>query len=150
MQTSGSRHTNILRNGRNEPLPKGLQHIVIKKDGSLYPWVDCRHLHMQTEPDYNSLPNIADMTSYLHKQSLLLLPSLYASSKGKPKHLKWGPLQEAAFCKVKNALSTTAALNFLLPPTSLLLSTNASNVPIGAILEHVAFFSRKLSKEESR
>ncbi|XP_068247856.1 uncharacterized protein [Palaemon carinicauda] len=42
-------------------------HIILKKDGSLILWRDYRRLYMQTGPDHYSLPNIADMTSYLHK-----------------------------------------------------------------------------------
>ncbi|XP_068240215.1 uncharacterized protein [Palaemon carinicauda] len=42
-------------------------HIVLKKDGSFHQCGDCRRLNMQTEPDHYLLPNIADVTSYLHK-----------------------------------------------------------------------------------
>ena len=41
-------------------------HIVIKKDGSLRPCGDYRRLNMVTEPDHYPLPNIADVTSFLH------------------------------------------------------------------------------------
>lgn len=41
-------------------------HIVTKKDGSLRPCGDYRRLNMQTEPDHYPLPNIADVTSFLH------------------------------------------------------------------------------------
>ena len=40
--------------------------IVTKKDGSLRPCGDYRHLSMLTEPDHYPLPNIADVTAYLH------------------------------------------------------------------------------------
>ncbi|XP_068246737.1 uncharacterized protein [Palaemon carinicauda] len=82
---------------------------------------------------------------------------LHASLKGEPKDLKWGALQEAAFCNAKNALSTAAALTFPVPHAPFLISTVASDVTIGAALKQVvnglpcllAFFSWKLTKGES-
>ena len=41
-------------------------HIVTKKDGSLRPCGDYRRLNNQTEADHYPLPNINDITSYLH------------------------------------------------------------------------------------
>ena len=41
-------------------------HLVQKKDGSLRPCGDYRRLNMITEPDHYPLPNIADITSFLH------------------------------------------------------------------------------------
>ena len=41
-------------------------HIVTKKDDSLCPCDDYRRLNMVTEPDHYPLPNIADVTTYLH------------------------------------------------------------------------------------
>ena len=41
-------------------------HIVTKKDGSLRPCDDYRRLNMVTKPDHYPLPNIADVTTYLH------------------------------------------------------------------------------------
>ena len=41
-------------------------HIVTKKDGSLRPCGDYQRLNMVTEPDHYPLPNIADVTTYLH------------------------------------------------------------------------------------
>ncbi|XP_068211736.1 uncharacterized protein [Palaemon carinicauda] len=59
---------------------------------------------------------------------------VYASLKGKPKDLKWSPLQEAAFYNAKKALSTAAALTFPVQPAPLLFSTDASDVAIGGLL----------------
>ena len=41
-------------------------HIVTKSDGSLRPCGDYRRLNTKTEPDHYPLPNITDITSYLH------------------------------------------------------------------------------------
>ena len=41
-------------------------HIVRKKDGSIRPCGDYRRLNTKTEPDHYPLPNIADVTSFLH------------------------------------------------------------------------------------
>ena len=41
-------------------------HIVTKKDGSLRPCGDYRRLNNQTEADHYPLPNVNDITSYLH------------------------------------------------------------------------------------
>ena len=41
-------------------------HIITKKDGSLCPCSDYRRLNMVTEPDHDPLPNITDITTYLH------------------------------------------------------------------------------------
>ncbi|XP_068227641.1 uncharacterized protein [Palaemon carinicauda] len=79
------------------------------------------------------------------------------SEKGKPKDLKLGPLQKAAFCNTKNALSTVVPLTSPMPLAPLLLSTDANDIAICTGLEQVviglpcqlAFFSRKLSKVKS-
>ncbi|XP_068203752.1 uncharacterized protein [Palaemon carinicauda] len=56
-----------------------------------------------------------------------------------PKDLKWGPLQEAAFCQTKNTLSTAAALTFPDPQAPLRFSTDASYVAI-ALSDYVCPF----------
>ncbi|XP_068235715.1 uncharacterized protein [Palaemon carinicauda] len=86
----------------------------------------------------------------------ITLALLYTSLKGKVDDLKWSPPQEAAFCKAKIALSTNAALTFPVLHVPLLLSTDASNIAIWAVLEQVVngsphqltFFSRELSQAE--
>ncbi|XP_068211785.1 uncharacterized protein [Palaemon carinicauda] len=86
-----------------------------------------------------------------HSGSLLCLPQ------GQAKRPEVGFLQEVAFCNAKIVLSTAAALTFPVPHALLLLSTDASNVAISAVLDQVvnnsprplAFFSRKISKAES-
>ncbi|XP_068213376.1 uncharacterized protein [Palaemon carinicauda] len=57
-----------------------------------------------------------------------LATPLYASLKDKPRDLKWGLLQEAAFCNAKNALSTAASLHFPVSHVPLPFSTDASNI----------------------
>ena len=49
----------------SSPLASPL-HIVTKKDDSLRPCGDYRRLNMATEPNHYPLPNIADVTTYLH------------------------------------------------------------------------------------
>ncbi|XP_068208697.1 uncharacterized protein [Palaemon carinicauda] len=62
---------------------------------------------------------------------------LFASLKDNPNDLKWGPLLEAAFCKAKYALFITADLTLPMPPVPLLLSTDASDIDFGLVLEQV-------------
>ncbi|XP_066958089.1 uncharacterized protein [Macrobrachium rosenbergii] len=77
--------------------------------------------------------------------------------KGRPKTLEWGPDQQRAFSLTKAALTKATALAYQDPSTPLQLTTDASNVACGAILEQVvngapqpiAFFSRKLSPTQS-
>ena len=45
-------------------------HIVTKKDCTLCPCGDYRHLNMMTEPDHYPLPNITDVTTYLHRAKI--------------------------------------------------------------------------------
>ncbi len=56
-------------------------HIVTKEDASLRPCGDYRRLNMQTVPDHYPLPNIADITSFLHGAKIFskldLLKSYY-------------------------------------------------------------------------
>ena len=41
-------------------------HIVVKKDGTIRPCGDYRRLNNITEVDHYPLPNITDVTSFLH------------------------------------------------------------------------------------
>ena len=85
------------------------------------------------------------------------LTPLYQLLKGKPKDLAWTDEANVAFNNAKTALSTAVKLNFPDPSCKLQITTDASNVAIGAVLEQVkngtpqplAFFSRKLSKAEA-
>ncbi|XP_068215797.1 uncharacterized protein [Palaemon carinicauda] len=85
-------------------------------------------------PDYKFLPAIATT-----------LAPLYTFLKGKPKELKWGPLQEVVFCNAINTLSSDATLTFFI---------DTIDVAIGAVHEQVvrgshqtlAFFCWKIFK----
>ena len=99
------------------------------------------------------------MVNYYHRfvPALSSVAPVYSVLHGKPKSLQWGPPQDAAFQAAKEALSAAAYLQFPEPGAPLTLSTDASDVAIGAVLEQsiqgcpqpIAFFSRKLSATES-
>ena len=108
-----------------------------------------------------SLQEFVGMVNYYHRfipHIASTMAPLYAVLKGKPKSLTWGPTQEAAFQAAKQALSSATYLTFPAPGAPLTLSTDASDIAIGGVLEQVihgtpqpiAFFSRKLSPAESR
>ena len=93
------------------------------------------------------IPRMADLTTPL---SEIL--------KNKPKKLTWGPDQQQAFDSIKTALSEATTLTYLDSKAPLRLTTDASKVACGAVLEQVvngspepiAFFSRKLTDTERR
>ena len=108
-----------------------------------------------------SLQQFVGMVNYYHRfvpRIASTMAPLYDVLKGKPKSLVWGPPQEAAFQAAKQALSSATYLKFPAPGALLTLSTDASDVAVGGVLEQVfhgtpqpiAFFSRKLSSAESR
>ena len=114
-----------------------------------------------TPTTVKSLQGFVGMVNYYH--SLLLniaatMAPLYAALTGKPKTLSWGPAQATAFDAANQALSSTACLKFPTPCLPLVLSTDTSDISIGAVLEQVlhgarqmlAFFSRKLLMTETR
>ncbi|XP_068245461.1 uncharacterized protein [Palaemon carinicauda] len=87
-----------------------------------------------------ALQEVLSMISYYH----CFLPALsanfdtlYTSCKDKPKYPKGIPLQEAAFCSLKNALSIAAALTFPVQLGPLFSPTVTSNFAISAVLEQV-------------
>ncbi|KAK3893071.1 hypothetical protein Pcinc_003064 [Petrolisthes cinctipes] len=55
---------------------------------------------------------------------------LYSVLAGKPKDLTWGPLQEDAFQKAKDALASSTLLVFPNPKNPLIVTTDASNIAI--------------------
>ena len=107
------------------------------------------------------LQEFLGMINYYHRfipHVAAVLTPLYEVLKGKPKTLAWGPQQEDAFLNAKAALANASLLAFPSPGASLQLTTDASSVAIGAVLEQLvdglplplAFFSRKLSPTEAR
>ena len=78
--------------------------------------------------------------------------------KGKPKLLSWNPDTEAAFRSAKQTLADATLLAFPASNAELLLTTDASDIVVGAVLEQrlhghttpLAFYSKKLSDTERR
>ena len=116
---------------------------------------------LPTPTTVKALQEFVGMVNYYH----WFLPSiastkapLYAVLTGKPKTLTWGPTQVIPFDVTKKRLSPAVYLKFPVPGLPLVLSTDASNIAIAAVLEQVlhgarqplAFFSRKLSPTETR
>ena len=93
------------------------------------------------------LPNIAAKLAPLNEML-----------KGNPKLLTWTPDTEAAFRSAKQALADATLLTFPAPNAELLLTTDANDTAIGAVLEQrlhgqttpLAFYSKKLSETERR
>ena len=87
-----------------------------------------------------------------------LMTPLLDVLKGKPKKLKWDEQQQQAFKLTKDALSRATTLAYQDPRAPLRLTTDASNIACGAVLEQMvngepqplAFFSKKLKPPETR
>lgn len=114
-----------------------------------------------TPSTVKNLQEFLGMVNFYHRfipHVAAILAPLYEALKGKPKKLLWGPHQEEAFNKAKDSLAAASLLVFPSHNASLQLTTDASNVAVGAVLEQlvhgqpypIAFFSRKLSGAESR
>ena len=93
--------------------------------------------------------------------SLLLQPlnaMIKPGKRGRPVSLVWTPDADAAFIAAKKALSDAARLSFPAQDAEISIATDASDTGTGAVLQQlvdnawkpVAFFSRKLSKSESK
>ena len=95
--------------------------------------------------------------SFLLKIADIMAP-LYSSLAGKPTKLEWGPEQELAFGDSKPVLASATTLSFPWPNIPLTLTTDASSISVGAVLEQtikgtlrpLGFFSRKLRQAETR
>ncbi|XP_066980082.1 uncharacterized protein [Macrobrachium rosenbergii] len=87
-----------------------------------------------------------------------IMYSLTSVLKGKPNALTWEALQQKAFSETKAALASATTLTHHKPAAALRLTTDASNITCGAVLEQIvngapqplAFFSRKFSPAETR
>ena len=99
------------------------------------------------------------MVNYYHRfipHLARIMGPLYDALQGKPKKLTWSPTLEKAFNSTKKSLAEATLLAYPIPKRPLTLTTDASDVAIGAVLEQdlpngrrpIAFFSRKLSTAE--
>lgn len=106
-----------------------------------------------------ALQEFTGLVNYYHRfvpRLASIMAPLYTALAGKPKELMWGDSQAKAFKNAKEALAATALLAFPSPGKPLLLTTDASSIAIGAVLEQVVqgqprplgFFSRRLDKAE--
>ena len=105
------------------------------------------------------LQSFLGLVNYYHRfipMAADKMTDLHSTLSGKPKQLKWGPEQQAAFQLVKNSLTAATALAYPLPGDTLTLTTDASDKAIGAVLQTVhndiprpiGFYSRSLHVSE--
>ena len=98
---------------------------------------------------------------FIPKCSLLLQPLydiIVPAKKGKSIILKWNPSADNAFQAAKRALAQVATLSFPSPDAETSISTDASSIGTGAVLQQridsawkpIAFFSKKLSNAEMK
>ena len=82
--------------------------------------------------------------------------ALFELLKGKPKTLPWGKPQQDSFVAIKEALAKSALLHHPRPSAQLALTTDASKLAIGGVLEQMgpdgweplAFYSAKLQRTQ--
>ena len=83
---------------------------------------------------------------------------LFEALGAKPKRLDWSPEMQSSFEAIKEALASATMLHHPDPSLPLSLTTDASDVAIGAVLEQrgpqgwepLAFFSKKLSDSQQK
>ena len=83
---------------------------------------------------------------------------LFEALGSKPKRLQWNSDMQASFDAIKEALASATMLHHPDPSLPLALTTNASDVAIGAVVEQrgpngwepLAFFSKKLSESQQK
>ena len=112
-----------------------------------------------TPTDIKSLQRFLGMVNYfrrfIHKHSEIAEPLVQVI---RDKKFSWGSDQQTAFRDLKNSLATATHLAYPSNGDQLVLTTDASKVAIGSVLEAVnhrgkrplAFFSRTLTKTERR
>ena len=96
-------------------------------------------------------------TRFLPSAAQTMLP-LFEALKGKPKTLVWSQAMTTAFNDTKKSLAKTTLLAHPQPDTLTSLTTDASDVAIGAVLQQrindmwvpLAFFSKKLRSPEMK
>ena len=94
---------------------------------------------------------------FIPSAAQLMVP-LFQALKGKPKTLVWSDTKTAAFEQTKQALANATMLCHPNPNTITALTTDASDVAVGAVLQQfvngvwipLAFFSRKLRPPETK
>ena len=101
------------------------------------------------------------MTNYYHRfvpKAANLLAPLYDATASNAKTLHWDSAKEQSFIAAKTALADAATLARPVPNARLYLTTDASMIAVGAVLEQevsnsrepLAFFSKKLKPAEKR
>lgn len=96
------------------------------------------------------IPKAAELQAPLH--------DLAAEIKKRDGPLQWSDVTRACFDACRRALAATTQLAHLRPDSALRLSTDASNIAVGAVLEQrvdnqwqpLGFFSKKLSPAEQK
>jgi hypothetical protein len=106
--------------------------------------------------------DLLGMMNYYHRfvpNAAAILTPLYDVISNKSRTLRWGQPQDKAFEAAKRALANATTLSHLDPSARLFLSTDASNVAVGTVLEQqnagsnrkpIAFFSRKLRPAQQK
>eukprot|EP00271_Cylindrocystis_brebissonii_P017890 TRINITY_DN4866_c0_g1_i3.p1 TRINITY_DN4866_c0_g1~~TRINITY_DN4866_c0_g1_i3.p1 ORF type:complete len:876 (-),score=-44.12 TRINITY_DN4866_c0_g1_i3:127-2661(-) len=113
----------------------------------------------QTLTDVRSFLGLATYYRKFIKNFSLIAAPLTDCLKGKKVKLEWGPLQEEAFNTLEAALTSAPVLAYPDPASDyeVLLTTDASNIGIGAVLSMkkddkwhpIAYESRKLNPAEN-
>ena len=107
------------------------------------------------------LQQFLDMVNYYNRfipAAATILQPLYAATKGCAQLIRWTALVDAAFQKAKTALSEATMLVHPCADAPLALTTDASDLAIGAVLEQfvdqswqpLAFYSRQLRPPERK
>ena len=142
------------RFSRTSHLPAGL-FITQSKDGC--------HTKFPPPTDSKQLQQFLGMINFYRKflpNGAALLKPLYEAVKGthKKTQLNWTSDMQTAFNAAKCSLSASATLAHPLPNSTIALTTDASDIGIGAWLEQhtergwqpISFFSNKLKKSEQK
>jgi len=108
-----------------------------------------------------ALEQFVGMVNFYHvfvpKAAEIMKPLYQAlSAKPRPKELDWTPGLDHAFQEAKRLLASATLLHHPVPGARTILTTDASDIAIGAVLEQrvdehwqpLAFFSRQLKKAE--
>ena len=112
-----------------------------------------------TPSTIKELQKFVGMVNYYHRflpGIANIMTLLYEALAGKPRNLVWSPEHQRAFDDTKKTLASAATLSFPVPESPITLTTDASNVAVGAVIEQLVdgqprplgFFSRKLRQPE--